>query len=357
VDAEEIFVRKLALPLWTFCCCVVIFSTLTSSVALAKEPPQIDMVILAESSPSTSTVGRKWGDLLTSLGVGSLQVRTAHPGEKIGIEVRGTKETPIYRVTAKLADSDLVVQGGKFELSDRAAIVKWLGDLGENGVAGITQRKGAFGLLAKQLADARDGLAQPLGFQTKGLSAPEALDKIRGQLKNTLTVDDAAAKSLAADDLVRDELNGLSAGTALAAIARPAGAILQPKKSDDGEIEYVIVKATAGDESWPIGWPPEQHDVKVVPQLLDTLNVEIRDTPASQAIDAIQARMKLPFLYDYNSIVKQRIDLAKKVTIPPAKKAYYDVVLRQILFQAGLKYDLRVDEAGKPLMWITTLKP
>ncbi len=335
----------------------VAFSLLAPSVARAKEPPQVEMVILAEASPGTSTVGRKWGDLLTSLGVGSLQVRTAHPGEKIGIEVRGTKEAPTYRVTAKLADSDLVVPGGKFALSDRAAIAKWLGELGENGVAGVTQRKGAFGLLARQLADARDGLAQPVGFQTKGLAAPEAIDKIRGLLKNKLTIDDAAAKSLAADDPVRDELSGLSAGTALAAISRPAGAILQPKKSADGEIEYVIVKATAGDESWPIGWPPEQHDVKVVPQLLDTLNVEIRDTPASQAIDAMQARMKLPFLYDYNSIVKQRIDLAKKVTIPPAKKAYYAVVFRQILFQAGLKYDVRVDEAGKPLMWITTLKP
>jgi hypothetical protein len=28
-----------------------------------------------------------------------------------------------------------------------------------------------------------------------------------------------------------------------------------------------------------------------------------------------------------------------------------------VLFQAGLKYSLRVDEGGKPLIWITTLKP
>jgi hypothetical protein len=348
-------VRALHNSIWAVCSAVL--CAFAPSSSRAKEPPQVEIVILAEASPSTSTIGRKWGDLLTSLGVGNLQVRTARPGEKIGIEVRGTKEAPTYRVTAKLSDSDLAVPGGKFTLADRAAIAKWLGELGENGVAGVTQRKGAFGLLARQLADARDGLAPPVSLQTKGLSAPEAIDKIRGLLKNKLTIDDAAAKSLAADDPVRDELNGLSAGTALAAIARPAGAILQPKKSADGEIEYVLIKATAGDESWPIGWPPEQHDVKVVPQLLDTLNVEIRDTPASQAIDAVQARMKLPFLYDYNSIVKQRIDVAKKVTIPPAKKSFYAVVLRQILFQAGLKYDLRVDEAGKPLMWITTLKP
>ena len=45
------------------------------------------------------------------------------------------------------------------------------------------------------------------------------------------------------------------------------------------------------------------------------------------------------------------------MTIPPAKKAYYATVLGQVLFQVRLKYSLRVDEAGKPLMWITTLKP
>ena len=128
------------------------------------------MVILAEQNPSTSTLGRKWGDLLTGLGVGNLQIRAAHPGEKIGIEVRGTKDSPNYRVTGKLADTELLVPGGKFALADRAAIAKWLSELGENGVAGVTEKKGAFGLLAKQLADARDGLAQPIGFQTKGMS-------------------------------------------------------------------------------------------------------------------------------------------------------------------------------------------
>lgn len=339
------------------CFCSVVLGALVLPAAQAKNAPQVEMVILAEQNPSTSTLGRKWGDFLTGLGVGNLQIRAPHPGEKIGIEVRGTKDLPSYRVTGKLADTELIVPGGKFTLADRATIGKWLSELGENGVAGVTEKKGAFGLLAKQLADARDGLAQPIGFQTKGMSAPDTIDKIRGQLNYKLTIDEAAAKSLADDNPVRDELNGLSAGTALAAIARPAGAILQPRKSANGDVEYVLAKAMAGDESWPIGWPPEKSDVKVVPQLLDTLNVEIRDTPASQAIDAIQARMKLPFLYDYNSILKQRIDLAKKVTIPPAKKAYYATVLGQVLFQVRLKYSLRVDEAGKPLMWITTLKP
>ena len=140
-------------------------------------------------------------------------------------------------------------------------------------------------------------------------------------------------------------MNGLSCGTALAAIARPAGAILQPNKPAGDDVQYALVKAAEGSESWPIGWPPEQREIKVLPQLLDSLEVEIKDIPAAQAIDAIQARMKVPFLYDYNSIVKRRIDMKKTVTIPKAKKAYYATVLREVLFQAGLKYSLRVERS------------
>ena len=317
-----------------------LLAALGGAVCLAA--PEIDMVLLAEQNLSTATSGRKWVEVLSRLGVGDVQIRAAQSGEKPGIESRGTPTAPRYRVTCKLVENHLVVPGGKFGLGDREALAKWLKDLGDNGPAGATERKGAFGLLAKQLTAVRDDLAQPVKFKTKGMSAAQAVEKIRGQLKFKLTVGAAAEKAIAADDPVRDELDGIACGTALAAIARPAGAILQPQKPGGDALQYALTKAAQGSESWPIGWPPVQNQVKVLPQLLDTLAVEIRGIPAHSAIDAIQARMKVPFLYDHNAIVKNRIDMAKRVTIPRAKKAYYATVLREVLFQAGLKYSLRV---------------
>ena len=35
----------------------------------------------------------------------------------------------------------------------------------------------------------------------------------------------------------------------------------------------------------------------------------------------------------------------------------YSQVLRKILSQAKLRYELRVDDADKPFLWITTVKP
>ena len=35
----------------------------------------------------------------------------------------------------------------------------------------------------------------------------------------------------------------------------------------------------------------------------------------------------------------------------------YSQVLGKVLMQARLKYELRVDEADKPFVWITSVKP
>jgi hypothetical protein len=40
----------------------------------------------------------------------------------------------------------------------------------------------------------------------------------------------------------------------------------------------------------------------------------------------------------------------------PGRRMSYSQVLNRVLGQAGLRYELRVDENEKPLVWITTVK-
>ena len=84
---------------------------------------------------------------------------------------------------------------------------------------------------------------QPVRFSTKGLKPTDAAQKIVAALKLETTVDDAVKRELAADDSVGDELEGLSSGTALAAILRPAGAALVPVKTDGQQVRYHLVDA------------------------------------------------------------------------------------------------------------------
>jgi len=59
-------------------------------------------------------------------------------------------------------------------------------------------------------------------------------------------------------------------------------------------------------------------------------------------------------LFDEQALVLQRIDPSKvKIKIPLAKIGY-EAVLTRTLFQANLKHEVRVDDAGRPFLWITT---
>ena len=142
--------------------------------------------------------------------------------------------------------------------------------------------------------------------------------------------------------------------TALAAIARPAGCVVVPQSAPAGA-ELAILVPSAGGDMWPIGWPPDEKDEsKTIPKLFEFLDVDINGAAAGTAIDALQQRLKVPILWDYNNMVRQKIDLKKPVKVP-AGKSYYRKILDRVLFQTGLKAEVRVDDAGSPLIWITTL--
>ncbi len=339
-----------------FVVAAVAASCLLSGRASAAERPTVDFVLLADSSPALARSAERWVQLFSKLGVDGVQIRGAQPGEKIGIENRGTPDAASYHVIGELSGgTDLILPGGRFGLADGDRLSKWISELGRQAAAGVTENKAAIGLLPEQTAKARDGLSPAVDFATKGLPAAEVLSKIGEKLKYPVVVDPEIQRAIAADDPVRDELQGISSGTALAALVRPVGAVLQPREAASGGLEYVMSRAKAGTEAWPIGWPADQAEGKVVPMLLEAHNIEIRDIPLSQVVTAIQAVFKVPFLWDHNSILKARIDIQKKVSFP-SHKAYYVTVVRQLLAQGNLRYSVRVDEAGKPLIWITTFK-
>jgi hypothetical protein len=94
----------------------------------------------------------------------------------------------------------------------------------------------------------------------------------------------------------------------------------------------------------------------VLPELFKFLNVEVSDTLLAESLEAIRGRLNVPLIVDQNNLAKQQIDFATvKVTLPKTN-TYYSKVLERLLFQAKLKYELRVDEADRPFLWITTLK-
>jgi hypothetical protein len=315
-------------------------------------------MVLATQGDFPATAQREWYQFVLDSKVDDLQIRPAGGGDKPDVEVRGTGAQTVYRVTGVLtANNQLVLPGGRFALRDGAGLQKWLNTLRTDGparAAGAPRQP--FNFSTEQLAAVHKDLSKPFDFSTKGTSVHSVLDKLGKKLDYPLLADKATLATITSAERVADELNGISAGTALSCALRPAGLMLVPRLNANRQPEYLVTAAKEGAEAWPVGWPSKKPDRDVLPGLFEVLNVEVDDVALSDVLEAIGVRIKAPLLFDHNRLARQGIDVTKVKVSLPAKQTMYAIALRSSLFKAGLKYELRVDEADKPFLWITTDK-
>lgn len=315
--------------------------------------PRVDLEIALEGG-SVPTEARAWSEMLTKAGFSSVRIRS-DKGDSPSLETLGTAQAPAYKVIGILTNANqLIVPRGRFGLSDRAALEQWLKKLRDAGEDGISIKPAAFGLLPKQLIAVHEALAVRVEGSTLGRPTQEVAKQIAARLKYKFIADGAAQRALASEDPVADELTGIASGSALAAVLRPLGLVMFPERNGP-DIRLRIAAARDAKESWPVGWPPLGNPSETVPEFFKYLKVEINNTPVSEVMLAIAGRVKAPLLVDHTSLARERIDLQTKVSFP-ATNTYYARALDRLLYSAKLKYEIRMDEAEKPFLWITTLK-
>ncbi len=337
--------RYLVFASLVYCCAT------TVSVFAA---PRVEMELITEAGfPATGS--HRWMQMLKGLDVSNLRIRSARTSDKVGVRERGTATSPTYQVTGILTGRNtLRLPGGEFRYGDKAGIARWITKLKEGGESGLFETAGAFGLTATQLVKVHEALSGPVIFSTKGQKSYDAMKRISGTLSLSFTADQDATNRMVGNNPIRDELQGLSAGTALAAILRPLGLVLVPRKQAGGQMKLLITDVRRSPESWPVGWPPEKSPRDTLPELFNFLKVEIQDQPLSTALTAIQGRIKAPILYDHNSLALESIDPTQVKVSHPDVRTYYKRIVDVLVGQAKLTTDLRVDEAGKPFLWISS---
>lgn len=337
-------------------CVMLLIVTLAASAAAAAERPRVTFELITRPG-LPATAPQQWQRALAEAGISGLRIRSGTGDDEMSIRNQGTGASPSYKVVGILsAGNVLYLPGGKFTLRETGKLRKWLDNLRDAGAEGVTARRGAFGMTPGQLRQIQDDLKRPVHFSTAGMPAVTAVRQITAGLGISLETDAGATRALAGVK-VADELEGLSGGTALAAILRPAGLVLQPRRQRGGSLAYRLGKPRAGGDAWPVGWKPNKRRAEVLPALFEMLNVEIKEIPVSEALQAIEGRLQVPFLHDRNAMALHGADPATAAADVPEKRMSYSQVLRKILSQAKLRYELRVDDADKPFLWITTVKP
>lgn len=301
---------------------------------------------------------QEWLRSLSEVGADSLRMSTARGSESFEIKKSEVGGTVTYKVTGLLtADNRLRLPGGTFKRSDMAGVKTWLAKLKSGGLDKPPEAKQAFGLSSDELVRLHDALSSPTGVSTKGVAIPEVIRSIRQRTGIQISVDSSAAAAIKTEMTVKEELQQTSCGTTLAAIIRPLGLVAVPVK-DRGGTKIELTDARDAKEHWPIGWPLEKAPREVAPQLFEFLPVEIDDFPLNETLDAIEAKVKMPFIYDQNALVLNDLELADINVTFPSKRTYYYNVVKRVIGQTRpqMKVELRVDEAGEPFLWLTTYK-
>jgi len=315
---------------------------------------RVELVLLI-SPEAGLTAPQTWARALGQSGIRHVQIRQATPTDQPGIERIGQADPPLYRVTGILKGQEVVLPGARFGLGQVGQLARWLEELAQEGPPKDRPPKTAFGLSAQEFEKVHADLAKPVGFATRGVDRAVAAARIGQKLQFPLQPAPDRLRGLAGDKAA-EELSTLSCGTALACLLRPAGYALLPC-SEGGRLWYRLERMRPGMEIWPVGWTPEKLPKDVLPKLFEFLDVRLEKVSAAETLQAIADRLQVVYLFDHNALARHGIEPEKTAVNLPASRTYYARVLERILFQAGLKYELRIDEAGTPFLWITTVKP
>ena len=334
---------------------LVTFCAVALAVVPAMAGGRVELELAAEERMAIN--GRQqWLARLSQAGVENFRIRSATTGERPKIDVHGTQDSPIYKVTGILTASDeLHLPGIRFRATQLGQLAGWIRDLAENGPHDQRPATTAFGLTEQDFARLQADMAPMVGFDTQGISRTEFIRGVAKSMVTPLVADPQLAGPLS-DDKVAEQLSNLSRGTALAYVLRPHGLCLVPQVSG-GKLSLAIVRAQADMQIWPIGWEPKKPARDVQPDLYEFLNVNVAGVTLPKVLEVVSSRLEMPILLDHNAMARHGIEPESVMITLPPKRSTYSIMLRQALFKARLKGELRVDEADRPFYWVTTVKP
>ncbi len=334
--------------------CGAIF--LLTVVDTASAQSRIIQLEIASGERAEITTQQRWMEILSNVGADRVRSRTAFGAVEVKVEELEMGGATSIVVTGVIEGGKLVLPGGRFSIGDSQQIKAYIQKLRDDGSRVALADKKAFGLTSEQLVGLHEELCAVVAIPTKGVSSAKVVDHIIRLLKTRVVFDRTASRALSGDAPVHEELQGMSAGTALAAVIRPLGLVVQPYREQGKPLEIRMVDARSAEENWPIGWPIEKPVDQVEPRLLDNLtNIEIRDYPLKDILDRFEQRIGIPFIYDQNTMARRGVDLATtKVTLVKKKTAYM-VAVTKLLAQTKpkMKQEVRVDENGKAFLWMT----
>ncbi len=329
-------------------------SGLGARFAIAQRQPRVQLEIAVDPRLPPTTQ-QEWMRRLAAAGIERMRLRTGLPDERPEIRALGD-DPPDYAVRAIITSAnELLEPGVRFRAAEAEQLKKWLEDLLEQGPPDARPQRTPLGVDIIRFQAIHQDLARPVTFSTANRPRGEVFSALVKMTKFAVVADPVVRNKIG-EDPVTAELQGFALGTALAYLLRSKGLALVPR-ADAAATTLVVLPARKGMAAWPVGWPPEGPETESLPKLLEFLTVDITNSPISEVVQAVSQRIDLPYLWD--DVALARFGLRPEealVNVPQTKTTHYRL-LKQTLFQAKLRGEIRLDEAGRAFLWITSRTP
>jgi hypothetical protein len=300
---------------------------------------------------------QEWGRLLSELGLSGVRLRGAHGGDKPAVTPVGSGGSQRFRVLAVLNHRDqLVLPGAAFGQGEVAKLRQYFEGLplatAEKGVD-----RGIFGLTRPQFEQLYADLSAEVTESTKGAPPQPMLDALSRGLSVPVSVDTVAHAALGRAKPLSVELKGMTLGTSAALALRTAGIALLPEQPPGKPFVVRVVLIEPNQMYWPVGWKPEKTPRQLSPPMYRFTTIEITGHKLPQALAALAPHLGLPLIYDEHVMAREQIDITKVEVKFPNRRTYIRRAVDNVLSQARLSGEVRVDEAGRPFYWVTRFGP
>jgi hypothetical protein len=321
---------------------------------------QVSVELIFDARFGVGLHAQEWSQEFQRLGY-PVRIRRGIAGDKP--ELKETTLGGERRVTAigQLDRAgDLIFPERRFSRSDAGQLGEWLEELDKYGVQGAPNGQPVWGLDETQFGALYAALSRKVGTELEGLPLRDAVARIglpdTYPVRFTSKAETWLASEYSGQPKIRQSVEGLSIGTALAMLVGDYGLGFRPQRQPDGSIELVVDPLKEKTSVWPVGWEPKESRQRTFPTLFELVPVDLDDVKLTDLLHAVSVKTGVPMHFDHYRIEASGIKLDEIVVQYPPRTTSWSLLLSGVTYPHRLTRELRIDERGQAFVWITTLK-
>ncbi|MEJ7594775.1 MAG: hypothetical protein WKF77_24885 [Planctomycetaceae bacterium] len=330
------------------------------AVADELEPARraLDVEVLIQSQPSYRIKSQEWGRVFQELGY-SVRFREPRAGEAPRVEDMDREDFVATRVVAAMAaDGSIRIGSQKFDIERTKPLTLALEEIQRYGAKGPPDSSPTWGLTDEQFKEVTRLLGVPVDNPVELQSSILAVESVGLPANMRMKFTEAARQPALAQ---RPEsapetiaLQGFTKGSAIAIILAQYGLGFRPRYVAPGQYDMEIDRGDESTNLWPIGWKPEQSFSEILPAYFRAIPLDVEDVEVSSLVGAISDKIGVPAFSSAYALTAKQLNIhilkytRRDDRISPAR------LLTAVGDKLELGFDIRVDEAGKMFLWVTT---